>query len=119
MEPDIATISMLKAELERLKDLLDSGRQLTVAWVPQRRSSLAGEVKGDVIFVYDEGSQEALETLRHEFLDFLISKAIRPYEQATIFYRAMLNGLLEKLGEIAYLEKERVVEAFTRILSKR
>jgi hypothetical protein len=117
MEPDAKTILMLQAELKRLKNMTTSGQQLTVAWAPQKGSSLAGEVKDDVIFVYEEKSQEAVDTLRHEFFDYLICRAIRPYEQTTLLYKAMLNGLLEKLGEDAYIEKERVAEALARIFS--
>ncbi|MEM3462675.1 MAG: hypothetical protein QXJ15_03305 [Candidatus Bathyarchaeia archaeon] len=36
------------------------------------------EVRGDMICIYDEGYGEALRTLRHEFLDYAISKVIEP-----------------------------------------
>jgi hypothetical protein len=110
--------AMLETELQRLKKLTGLGHQLTLVWLPLGSSTLSGEVKKNVVYVYDEEFEKALETLRHEFLDFLICAAIKPYEEVAVLYRAMLNGLLAKLGENAYLEKERAVEAISRILSR-
>jgi hypothetical protein len=115
MNGDSKLCSMLNAELERLKNLTGLGLKLTVAWLPKADLSLGGEVKNEVILIYEEEPQRAVETLQHEFLDFLICKAIEPYEQTTVLYKAMINGLLEKLGEKAYFEKERIVEALVRI----
>jgi hypothetical protein len=79
---------------------------------------LSGEVKNDVILIYEEEPEKAIDTLRHEFIDYLVWLAVRPYEQTTMLYRAMFKGLLERLGENAYEEKERAVEAISRIFSK-
>ena len=106
----------LQDELKRLKALTQIGFELRVKWCPTSVSSLSGKVEDGVIYIYEVDSRKAVEILRHEFLDYLVSVAIRPYEKAASFYRAMANALIEKLGEEAYLEKERVVEAIMKTI---
>ena len=111
-------IAMVEAELDRLKVLTNFGHSLSVVWAPCSSSKLSGEVKGTVIWVYEEDCAKALETLRHEFIDYTISIAIKPYEKVTALYAAMFSAVLAKLGEESYREKEKAVEALTRIFSK-
>ena len=107
----------LSEELERLKTVSGVGHELEVVWVPGGSSRLSGEVCGNVIRVYDEDFDTALCTLRHEFLDFLVSRAIEPYVEVTALYKVMINGVLKRLGDDAYVKKERVVEALSRVLN--
>ena len=55
--------------------------------------------------------EEAVETLRHEFLDYCISKAIEPYKEVT-------NRLIRIMNENAYRKKEGIVEALNKLLNK-
>lgn len=107
----------LEDELKRLKNLFGMGYKLTVVWIPGGSSLLSGEVQDNVIFIYDEELGKALCTLRHEFTDFLVCRAIEPYIEVTALYKAMISGFLDKLGEDAYLKKERVIEAISQILN--
>jgi len=107
----------LESELDRLKLLTGLGHGLTVVWIPRGSSVLSGKVQDNVIFIYDEELEKALCTLRHEFTDFLVCLAIEPYIEVTALYKAMISGLLDKLGEDAYLKKERVIEAISQILN--
>ena len=109
---------VLWEELDKLRHVTGLGHELKVVWSPISSSKLSGEVKNDVIYVYEEDCTRALNVLRHEFFDYSVSRAIKPYERATAFYRAMVNALIEKLGEEAYSEKEKVVEALKRIFSQ-
>lgn len=99
----------LEEELERLKALLEIGYELEVVHLPDPTSRLAGEVKGSKIFIYEDDEKKAVEALRHEFLDYLVSQAIEPY-------RFVANGLIRMLNEIAYKKKEKVVEALLKLL---
>ena len=101
----------LEAELERLKRLLNTGFELKVFWVPDPDSKLSGEVKkGGRILIYDEGLDEALATLKHEFLDYVLSRLIAPYrEVASMVIKKFIN-------ERVYREKEKVVEALVKLL---
>jgi hypothetical protein len=98
----------LREELESLNHL-NIGPKLKLKHLPNKNTKLHGEVKGDYLLVYDEDEKSALATLRHEFLDYAISKTIEPYEK-------IANKLIELLNEEAYLKKERLVEALQNYL---
>ena len=67
-------------ELSKLKSKLQLGHELRLKWIPNGNEKLSGEVKGEVIYVYEEDKQEALDTLRHEFW-IAISKVLEPYNE--------------------------------------
>lgn len=80
------------------------GHELKLKWIPNGNEKLSGEVKGDVIYVYDEDEQEALETLRHEFLDYILTKElIWPSQE-------LINKLISLFGELLYERKEKLIE---------
>jgi len=99
----------LEDELERLKKRLRLGYELGVIWVPTSNKNLSGEVKGTFIYVYDRDEEVALATLKHEFIDFAISKVVEPYKELT-------NKLISLHNEDAYRRKEKPVEALTQLL---
>lgn len=98
----------LVGELEWLKQVTGSGQGLTVKWMPTTHKPLSGEVRGLEIFVYESDEGEALKTLRHEFVDFLVSQAIEPYKE-------IANALIKRANEDVYRAKEKVVEALIRL----
>lgn len=107
----------LQIELERLKRLTGTGVELKVLHCPKVGSRVSGEVKEETVLIYESNLTKALDALKHEFIDYLVSKAIKPYEKATRYYRTMINALISELGEDAYNEKEKVVEALRRTIS--
>ena len=102
---DIA--DFLRRELTRLKQIFGRGYELEVIWAPNENSDLSGEVKGTRLYIYEPDREKALQTLVHEFIDYLVSETIRPYKDVT-------NKLIELLNEYIYQRKERIVEAITR-----
>ena len=100
----------LDEELERLRQATGMGYDLGVRWVPDGNSKLSGEVMGDVIYVYDEGEAEALETLKHEFIDHSISKDV---VEPLVEYVNMQKSLIERL---IYKRKENLVNKLTKLL---
>ncbi len=102
---------MLDEELKRLKLLTGAGGELKVIWVPGVKRDLSGEVMNDTIYIYEENAESALETLRHEFVDYLVSRAIEPYRKAA-------NQLIQLLNELAYKEKEEAVEALLKLADR-
>ena len=100
----------LTRELEKLQDLLNHSHDLRVVWAPRHDSKTEGEVIGQVIYVYSKSLGEALKTLRHEFLDLMISNTIEPYKQVT-------NCLIASVNKEAYARKERLVEKLVHLLS--
>jgi len=99
----------LEAEVERLKSLLGMGLELKVVWKPSYVGTLSGEVKNNLIYVYEVDEKKAVETLRHEFLDYCISQAIQPYKEVT-------NRLIHMINDAAYRRKEKIVEALVKLL---
>jgi len=75
-----------------------------------RESRVSGEVRGDYIYVYDDDKEVALDTLKHEFVDYAISKVIEPYKDVT-------NRLIAIINDIAYTRKEKLVEKLTQLIS--
>jgi len=99
----------LEVELERLKRILKRGYELKVLWLPRGNGRVSGEIRGDFIYVYDEDREVALETLRHEFLDYAISKVIEPYKEVT-------NRLIALINEQAHRGKEELVDALALLI---
>jgi hypothetical protein len=96
-------------ELGRLQQKLGLGYELGVVWLPDSHNRLSGEVKGDQIRIYEDNETKAIETLKHEFLDYLVSKSAEPYEKVA-------NLLIKMINEEAYLRKEKLVEALEALL---
>jgi hypothetical protein len=105
-------LKALKAELERMKKLTGLGLELDVVWNPCADKPLLGEIKDNVIYIYEVSLENAVNVLRHEFVDYCVSKAIEPY-------RATTNNLIRSINDGAYRQKERVVEALMRLLFER
>ena len=107
---DIEVLRLLEEELRRLEGILGINDRLRVEWVPDGRRKLSGEVRGKTIFVYDRESESALETLRHELVDYLVCQAIQPYKE-------IANRLILFVNDRAYQEKEEMVEKLVRLFS--
>ena len=99
----------LEKKLQRLEKKSGFGFGLKVMWLPGFSETLSGEVNGDTIYIYETDEEEAIKTLKHEFLDYAISQVITPYKEVT-------NKLISQINEDAYRRKERLVEALNRIL---
>ena len=100
----------LEEELERLKRTLDAGYNLKVRWIPNGESKLSGEVKGSVIYLYEEDEGKAGETLKHEFIDHHIVKEI---VEPLVEYVNMQKNLIERL---IYKRKEGLVDSLSKLL---
>lgn len=101
----------LGLELEKLKRILKMGYELKVLWVPMGNTKLSGEVKGHCIYVYDEDPEFAVETVKHEFIDYAISKTIEPYKEVT-------NRLIALINDDAYKRKEKLVESLCQLMKE-
>lgn len=100
---------LLQKELERLKQVTGMAQGLRVVWLPSADKPLSGEVKGEEVFIYELDEGKALQVLRHEVLDFIISQAILPYQ-------TVVNALIKAANDEAYRRKERIVEALVRLI---
>jgi hypothetical protein len=108
MKQDTDVQKSLELELRRLLGMLGLNDDLRVIWAPDVRNKLAGEVKGRTVFIYADGLAEAIDTLDHEVIDYIVSGAVDPYRQ-------MVNSLIRTLNDEAYRRKEEAVEMFRRM----
>ena len=97
----------LERELKNLKTTFGLDPLLKVTWMPSSDGSLSGEVKGKSIRIYEMEEEKALQTLRHEVIDYLICDVIKPYKKVT-------NGLIKVINEEAYQRKERFIEVLLK-----
>ena len=102
--------AVLDEELARLKKLVPFEESLTVQWKPLPQSKISGKVIGTTIYVYDEDPQEALNTLKHEYLDCLLTrKLVNPLV-------TLVNTFIKLREKEIYMEKERIVTHLLRLI---
>lgn len=99
----------LEKALERLKKITGLGHELEVRWIPNPEHPCSGEVKGSTIYVYEGGLEEAEKTLLHEFVEWLIYKALKPRID-------LLNILIGHLNQEANRQMHIVAEAISKII---
>ena len=81
--------------MEKLKQEFDYGLNLRVKWIPDGDQDKHGEIIGETIYVYNADLEGALKTLKHEYLDYVLtSEAIKPLTRIINFF---LKELIEKL----------------------
>lgn len=100
---------ILEKELERLKTRTGMKTEFKVVWSPRADSKKEGEVVSDTIFIYSIDVDDALQTLRHEFVDVVVSSATEPYLK-------LVNVLLSAISEEAYKKKEMAIETLLKLL---
>lgn len=107
----------LKEELKILQNKFNNGHQLTVKHLPgeirysQNNKPLSGEVNGHLILIYDDDEARAIETLYHEFIEFILSPLINDYLDIINIQNKLLTQLLRK-------RKEDVVEQLTKSMKE-
>jgi hypothetical protein len=100
----------LEKELEKLKTLLNVGCTLIIRWMPLDESKLSGEVRGDVIYVYERDEARAIATLKHEFIDHHVtSEVVRPLVEYINVQKSLIESLI-------YQRKEEIVDRLSRLL---
>ncbi len=97
-------IKSLQDELDRLKTITGIKKEFKIVWSPRQNGQKEGEVIGSTIYIYSTSPHIALQTLRHEFFDLIVSNAIKPYMN-------LVNALLSVIGESTYKNKEEAVES--------
>lgn len=95
---------------------LNINQSLLIKWEPNKvkKSSygglLSGEVVGNTIHIYESNEEKALETLKHEVVDYYVkNKLVNRMED-------IINGLIGIIDKEVYRNKEEVVETLCQIL---
>ncbi len=108
-----------QAELERflgeLKRRLELGHEVKVKWMPgilkhKNGKQLLEEVSGNTIIIYAEDLEEAKTLLAHGFAEWLLNQHTRKY-------RMLINKLIELFKQIQYEEKEKIVDALSKLMT--
>ncbi len=102
--------ALLVAELDKLQKITCTNQQFDLIWSPQSNSQIEGKVDGNTITIYSENLTDAIDTLQHEFVDYVISQAIKPYVK-------LVNVLMSIITKDAYDTKEDAVESLLRLMN--
>ena len=97
------TLRLLKQELARLKSKFKLGQELRLEWMPNNGPK-SGEVTGTTIRIYEEDETKALNTLRHEFIEYLLTRDLMAP------YKRLINRLISLFEEEMYDRKEKLVQ---------
>ena len=102
------TLQRLETELGRLKDRFQMGQELRLEWTANDGSK-SGEVTGTTIRIYEAEPTKALDTLRHEFIEYLLTRdLVAPYKR-------LINKLISLFEEEMYDRKEKLVERLQKL----
>jgi hypothetical protein len=97
------TLRRLETELDHLKHRFQMGQELELQWIPNDGSK-SGEVVGTAICIYETDPTKALDTLRHEFIEYLLMQdLVAPYKR-------LINKLISLFEEEMYDRKEKLIE---------
>jgi hypothetical protein len=93
-----------------MQDCLNQlGINLVVLWKPDISKSVHGEIKGNVIFLYESMKAEAWSTLTHEVTEYKLQAVTRPY-------RILINNLIETVEKSIYAEKEQFIDFLPKMI---
>jgi hypothetical protein len=94
----------------QMQDCLNRlGVCLKVIWKPDSSKAVHGEVKANVIFLYDSEESEAWQTFTHEVTEFKLQSVTRPY-------RLLINNLIEAVEKSIYAEKEQFIDFLPKMI---
>jgi len=100
----------LQKSLERFKDKFQMAHELKVKWLPNADNKKSGEVLSRTIYIYEKDEAKALDTLRHEFIDYILNyELIAPYKK-------LVNKLISLFEEEMYERKERLIEKLLNVI---
>ena len=86
------------------------GVNLSVHWNPDKSEPVQGEIKGNLLFLYDTEEEDAWSTLIHEIIEYKLQNVTRPY-------RLMINSLIESLEKSVYAEKEQFIDFLPKMIT--
>jgi hypothetical protein len=107
-----AVQNKLEEELQRILTKLGLNLDLRVVWTPDPPNSLSGEVRDNTIYIYEVEEEKAIQALRHEVVDHLItSRIVKPLVD-------LINLLIKAREAEIYREKEKIVETLSKLFKQ-
>ena len=107
----------LKEELKSLQNKFNKGHELTLKYLPNKirysenNKPLAGEVVNDIIIIYEAKEEKAIQTLYHEFIEYLIIPLLKDSFYIISYQNKIITQLLLN-------KKEDIVEQLSHSLRK-
>jgi len=81
-----------------------------VYWKPQQAVKVSGKVVGSTIYIYNEKQKEAVDTLKHEYLDCILTRRlVNPLV-------TLVNTFVKLTENEIYNEKERIVNGLSKLV---
>lgn len=104
----------LEDEIRSLQKRTKTGYEVKLKWLPgivRRRNGkrLAEEVRGNTVIIYADNPQEAIDLVRHGFMEWILNQQTKPYRQ-------LINRLITLFEELQYERKERTIDTLMRLL---
>jgi hypothetical protein len=82
---------------------------LVLCWKSDNTKSIHGELRNNVLFIYDENENDAWDTFIHEIFEFKLKRV-------TIIYRTMINSLISGYEKLCYERKEEFLESLPKVI---
>jgi hypothetical protein len=106
---NITGSSRLERELANIKEKLQIANDLRVKWLPTNNRK-SGEVIGTTIYIYEEDLEKALNTLKHEFIEYIITcEWVGPYKK-------LVNKFISLFEEEIYERKEKLIDKILKLI---
>ena len=103
------TLQRLETELNHLKQRFQLGQEFKLEWAPNNDPK-SGEVTGSTIHIYEADEPKALDTLRHEFVEYVLTRdLVAPYKK-------LINELVSLFEEEMYDRKEMLIERLLKTI---
>jgi hypothetical protein len=104
------TISLTTRIQGQMQNCLSQlGVNLIVYWRPDSAKTVHGEIRGNVIFIYDNEESQAWNTFTHEITEYKLQSVTRPY-------RLLINNLIEAVEKSIYAEKEEFIDFLPKMI---
>jgi hypothetical protein len=108
----------LQKELKSLQNKFNKGHELTIKYLPneirysENNKPLAGEIVNDIILIYEAKEEKAVQTLYHEFFEYLIIPLLKDSFYIISYQNKVITQLLLN-------KKEEIVELLSHSLRER
>jgi hypothetical protein len=103
-------IQKLDHELSRFKVEFQIAHNLKVKWLPNDNSKKSGEVLNEIIYIYEKDKVKALDTLKHEFIEYALTHELE------IYYKKLINKFISLFEEEMYERKEKFIEKILKLI---
>jgi len=146
-DSEVSNLERLRLEMERTLSILGISDQFVIEWKPKASDRLAGEVRNNTVYIYEQDLPSAISTVRHEVVDYWLTQllqapldwsdaamqglgdlieALRNEIELSPMLRVMINKLAGLINlytkaftNTLYAQKEERVEVLCQLLGSR